>query len=56
MILCGVDEVGRGSLAGPVISVAYCCKDNTDLSSAKDSKMISPKRRLLLSEFFKKIL
>ena len=54
MILCGVDEVGRGSLAGPVISVAYCCKDNTDLSSAKDSKMISPKRRLLLSEFFKK--
>ena len=54
MILCGVDEVGRGSLAGPVISVAYCCKDNTDLSSARDSKMISPKRRLLLSEFFKK--
>ena len=54
MILCGVDEVGRGSLAGPVISVAYCCNDNTDLSSAKDSKMISPKRRLLLSEFFKK--
>ena len=38
MILCGVDEVGRGSLAGPVISVAYCCNDNTDLSSAKDSK------------------
>ena len=29
MILCGVDEVGRGSLAGPVISVAYCCNDNT---------------------------
>ena len=54
MILCGVDEVGRGSLAGPVISVAYCCNDNTDLSSAKDSKMISPKRRLFLSEFFKK--
>ena len=33
-----VDEVGRGSLAGPVISVAYCCKDNTDLSSAKTQK------------------
>ena len=54
MILCGVDEVGRGSLAGPVISVAYCCNDNMDLSSAKDSKTISSKRRLLLSEFFKK--
>ena len=54
MILCGVDEVGRGSLAGPVISVAYCCGDNTDLSSAKDSKMISPKRRLFLSQVFKK--
>ena len=55
MILCGVDEVGRGSLAGPVISVAYCCNDNMDLSIAKDSKTISHKKRLLLSEFFKKI-
>ena len=53
MILCGVDEVGRGSLAGPVISVAYCCNDNTNLSIAKDSKTISPKRRLILSDFFK---
>ena len=34
----GVDEVGRGSLAGPVISVAYCCNDNTDLSSAQRLK------------------
>ena len=49
----GVDEVGRGSLAGPVISVAYCCNDNTNLSIAKDSKTISPKRRLILSDFFK---
>jgi ribonuclease HII len=53
MILCGVDEVGRGSLAGPVISVAYCCNDNTNLSIAKDSKTISPKRRLILADFFK---
>ena len=55
MILCGVDEVGRGSLAGPVISVAYCCNENTDISIAKDSKTISSKRRLLLSEYFKKM-
>ena len=55
MIICGVDEVGRGSLAGPVISVAYCCKDNMDLSNAKDSKTITHKKRLLLSEYFKKI-
>ena len=54
MILCGVDEVGRGSLAGPVISVAYCCNDDIDLSIAKDSKTITHKKRLLLSEFFKK--
>lgn len=54
MIQCGVDEVGRGSLAGPVISVAYCCNDNKDLSSAKDSKTISPKKRIILSEIFKK--
>ena len=54
MILCGVDEVGRGSLAGPVISVAYCCNDDMDLTSARDSKTISSKKRLHLSEFFKK--
>ena len=55
MILCGVDEVGRGSLAGPVISVAYCCNDKVDLSIARDSKTISHKKRILLSDFFKKI-
>ena len=54
MILCGVDEVGRGSLAGPVISVAYCCNDDVDLTSARDSKTISSKKRLFLSEFYKK--
>ena len=54
MILCGVDEVGRGSLAGPVISVAYCCNDDMDLTSARDSKTISFKKRLHLSELFKK--
>ena len=52
MILCGVDEVGRGSLAGPVISVAYCCNDNMDLSIAKDSKTISHLKKTITFRIF----
>ena len=51
MILCGVDEVGRGSLAGPVISVAYCCNDNMDLSIAKDSKPLLIKKDYYFQNF-----
>ena len=40
MITAGVDEVGRGCLAGPVVSAAVILKDSIDLKLLKDSKKI----------------
>ena len=35
MITAGVDEVGRGCLAGPVVSAAVILKDSVDLKLLK---------------------
>jgi ribonuclease HII len=48
--LIGVDEVGRGCLAGPVISAAVIFQSEDDLSEYQDSKTLSEKRREELSE------
>ena len=45
-IIAGVDEVGRGCLAGPVVSAAVMLKDDIDLRDIKDSKRISFSNRL----------
>ena len=45
-ILAGVDEVGRGCLAGPVISCAIILKKNINKKFIKDSKTISFKNRI----------
>ena len=37
-IIAGVDEVGRGCLAGPVVSAAVILKDSINLKLLKDSK------------------
>ena len=49
----GVDEVGRGSIAGPVVAAAIILKKKGILS-LKDSKLLSPKKRQILSEDIKK--
>ena len=41
MITAGVDEVGRGCLAGPVVSAAVILKDSIDLKLLKDLKKIT---------------
>ena len=41
----GVDEVGRGCLAGPVYAAAVVLNLKTDVSAYTDSKLISEKRR-----------
>lgn len=46
----GVDEVGRGCLAGPVHAAAVIIPDDFDTSELTDSKKISAKRRKVLSE------
>ena len=53
MITAGVDEVGRGCLAGPVVSAAVILKENINLNLLKDSKKISFKKRIEIAEHIK---
>ncbi len=50
----GVDEVGRGCLAGPVVSAAVILKKGINLKLIKDSKKISFKKRGEISKHIKK--
>ena len=52
--MAGVDEGGRGCLAGPVFAAAVILNNNIDIKDIKDSKKISFKKRILLSEYIKK--
>jgi len=45
MILAGVDEVGRGPLAGPVIAAAVVLPDKYELTGLTDSKKLTPLMR-----------
>ena len=49
-ITAGVDEVGRGCLAGPVVSAAVVLKDGVNLKLLKDSKKIAFNKRELVSK------
>ncbi len=50
IITAGVDEVGRGCLAGPVVSAAVIFKEGINIELLKDSKKINFKRRLEISD------
>jgi ribonuclease HII len=52
LTFCGVDEVGRGSLAGPVVAAAVILPRYTQIDGVKDSKELTPKQR---SKLFEKI-
>jgi len=54
LITAGVDEVGRGCLAGPVVSAAVVLKKSINLDLLKDSKKISFNKREEVSEHIKK--
>jgi ribonuclease HII len=43
--LAGVDEAGRGPLAGPVVAAAVVFKKNTFLEGVNDSKQLTEKQR-----------
>ncbi len=43
--ICGIDEAGRGPLAGPVVAAAVILPDDYVLEGLTDSKKITPKRR-----------
>jgi ribonuclease HII len=44
-IVAGVDEAGRGALAGPVVAAAVVWTKDINLEGLDDSKKLSPKRR-----------
>lgn len=44
-LICGVDEAGRGPLAGPVCAAAVILPANVDIPGLDDSKKLSDKRR-----------
>lgn len=50
MIICGIDEAGRGPIAGPVVVACTLFEEKYMNSDVKDSKVLSDKKR---RKFFK---
>ncbi|MBR1866693.1 MAG: ribonuclease HII [Lachnospiraceae bacterium] len=48
--ICGIDEVGRGPLAGPVVAAAVILPKDVDIYYLNDSKQLSEKKREQLYE------
>ena len=44
-LICGVDEAGRGPLAGPICAAAVILPPNLEISGLNDSKKLSDKKR-----------
>ncbi len=55
--ICGVDEVGRGPLAGPVVAAAVILPDNVTIEGLDDSKKLSrAKREAVFEELIQRSL
>lgn len=52
-IYCGVDEVGRGPLAGPVVACAVILDPQQTIDGLMDSKKLSEKKRQYFAELIK---
>lgn len=52
ILISGVDEAGRGPLAGPVVAAAVILDPSNPIQGLKDSKQLTPSKRVKL---FKKI-
>jgi ribonuclease HII len=52
-LICGVDEAGRGPLAGPVTAAAVILDPARPIAGLKDSKKLSPARRAQLAELIR---
>lgn len=51
--VCGVDEAGRGPLAGPVCAAAVILPENTIIEGVNDSKKLTEKKRETLYDVIK---
>ena len=54
-ILCGVDEAGRGPLAGPVCAAAVILPPNAEIPGLNDSKKLTDKKRRELMPVIKEM-
>ncbi len=45
LLICGVDEAGRGPLAGPVFAACVVLREDDAINGLADSKKLSPGRR-----------
>ena len=52
-IIAGVDEVGRGSLIGPVYAAAVILNKSINKKLLKDSKILTKSKREILSKYIK---
>ena len=52
-MIAGVDEVGRGPLAGPVMAAAVILDPNCPIEGLADSKKLTSKKRNILSDIIK---
>jgi ribonuclease HII len=52
-LIAGIDEVGRGCLAGPVVAAAVIFSPDINLSGIKDSKALSVKQRQVLNNIIR---
>ena len=53
-VICGVDEAGRGPLAGPVCAAAVILPRDLDIPGLNDSKKLSDKKRRILYDQIRK--
>lgn len=53
-LVCGVDEVGRGALAGPVVAAAVVLSPGTRIPTVRDSKILTPLTRKYLANVIKR--
>ena len=54
VLIAGVDEVGRGSLVGPVYAAAVILKKKVNKKKLKDSKKLTKINRQILEKYIKK--
>jgi len=52
-VICGVDEAGRGPLAGPVVACAIIMRTDSIIDEINDSKKLTEKKRGLLFDVIK---
>ena len=52
-VIAGVDEVGRGSLIGPVYAAAVILNNSINKKLLKDSKKLTKTKREILAKYMK---